>query len=119
LKYATAAVVTSGTATLETALMGVPEVVIYKAGKVTFWIGRRVIKPKFFSLVNIIMDREIVKELLQFNLAEDISGELARILNEPAYRNSMLEQYATLKETLGDPGASYRIGRRIRELISG
>jgi lipid-A-disaccharide synthase len=118
LKYAEAAIVTSGTATLETALMNVPEVVCYKAGKFTYHVGKHFVKPKFFSLVNIIMDKEIVKELLQFNLARNISVELNRILNDSSYRNSMLEHFAGLRETLGAPGASYRLGRRIFELIS-
>ncbi len=117
LKYAEAAVVTSGTATLETALMGVPEVVCYKAGKFTYHVGKHFVKPKFFSLVNIIMDKEIVKELLQFNLARDISVELNRILNDPDYRDSMLEQYSELRKTLGSPGASCRLGQRIFDLI--
>ena len=117
LKYAEAAVVTSGTATLETALMNVPEVVCYKAGKFTYHVGKHFIKPKFFSLVNIIMDKEIVKELLQFNLARDISGELSRILNDSSYRDSMLENYGELRKTLGAPGASFRLGQRIVDLI--
>jgi len=117
LKYTEAAVVTSGTATLETALMGVPEVVCYKAGKFTYHVGKHFIKPKFFSLVNIIMDREIVKELLQFNLARDISVELNRILNDSSCRESMLNQYGELRKTLGSPGASSRLGQRIFDLI--
>ena len=118
LKYAEAAIVTSGTATLETALMKVPEVVIYKAGRVSYAIGSRFIKPRFFSLVNINMEREIVKEFLQFNLARSISDELNRLLSDPSYRESMLQEYDALREKLGDPGASYRLGLRIFKLIS-
>ncbi len=88
-----AAVVTSGTATLETALLNVPEVVVYKTGAFTFFIGNFLVKIKYFSLVNLILDRPAVKELLQENLAADIKSELELLLNNAVYRTEMLQQF--------------------------
>jgi lipid-A-disaccharide synthase len=106
LKQATAALVTSGTATLETALFGVPEVVCYKGGKISYEIAKRLIKVKYISLVNLIMDREIVKELIQDELnPETIKLELDRLLDENI-RKKMLNDYAQLKQVLGGSGAS-------------
>lgn len=106
LQQSAAALVTSGTATLETALFGVPEVVCYKGGKVSYLIARQLIKVKFISLVNLIMDREIVKELIQDELNEEnLKAELTRLLL-PAGREKMATDYASLKEKLGGQGAS-------------
>ena len=118
LKHAVAAVVTSGTATLETALMMVPEVVCYKTGLISYSIGRLIVKLRFFSLVNLIMDKEVVKELLQFRLKKGISAELNRILYDELYREEMIREFIELKRILGEPGASVRIGRRMVELVN-
>jgi lipid-A-disaccharide synthase len=117
LKHAAAAVVTSGTATLETALMMVPEVVCYKMGSFTYHVGKHFVHIRFFSLVNIIMGKEVVKELLQFRLRNRISEELKRILSDNDYRQAMLDSYVKLREMLGQPGASGRTGRRMVELL--
>jgi len=117
LHHAKAAVVTSGTATLETALLNVPEVVVYKASPVTFFIGNFLVKIKYFSLVNLILDREAVKELLQENLAADIQSELDLLLGDEGYRNTMLENFRCLREKLGDPGVADRVAARIRQII--
>jgi lipid-A-disaccharide synthase len=106
LKHATAAVVTSGTATLETALFNVPEVVVYKMHQLTYDIGHHFVKPKFFSLVNIIVDREIVLEILQNDLPERSKMELEKILNNEQYRQQMLDNYKEMQQILGGPGAS-------------
>ena len=108
LANAYAAVVTSGTATLETALFRVPQVVCYKIMWLTYIIGSPFVHIKFFSLVNLIMQREIVKELLQSNLVKKISKEVDKILYDETYRNNMLENYRRLKEKLGEPGTSER-----------
>ncbi len=108
LKHAHTAIVTSGTATLETALFNVPQVVLYKMIQLQYNIGKYFIKVKFFSLVNIIMDNEIVKELLQNNLEQLLKTELDKLLNNPTYRRSMLENYQVLKNKLGETGASKR-----------
>ncbi|SDE42030.1 lipid-A-disaccharide synthase [Mucilaginibacter pineti] len=107
LKHAEAAVVASGTATLETALFNVPQVVVYKGNSVTIAIARVLVKIKFISLVNLIVDREIVKELIQQDCTEfKIAAELNAILNDKAYRAAMLNNYDKLDERMGTPGAS-------------
>ncbi|MFL5762820.1 MAG: lipid-A-disaccharide synthase [Bacteroidia bacterium] len=106
LKHSRAALVTSGTATLETALFGIPEVVCYKGGKISYLIAKRLIKVKYISLVNLIMDREIVKELIQDELNENnLKKELDKILSGPA-REKMLGDFDALKKKLGGTGAS-------------
>jgi lipid-A-disaccharide synthase len=118
LMQATAAVVTSGTATLETALWMVPEVVCYKMGSLSYHIGIHFVHITFFSLVNLIMGKEVVKELLQFNLRKSIQEELGRILDDHEYRQAMLDNFTELRNILGSPGASGRIARRMVELLS-
>jgi lipid-A-disaccharide synthase len=117
LMNAVAAVVTSGTATLETALFGVPEVVIYKMGELTYQIGRHFVKPKYFSLVNLILDREVVKELLQYRIRKKIAGELHRILEDETYRMVMLDNYGKLRNRLGESGAYHRLARSIATYV--
>lgn len=109
LRQAKAAVVTSGTATLETALFGVPEVVCYSGSAINVWLARRLVKVKFISLVNLIMDREVVRELVQQDMnAEAIRHELDRMLNDVPYRDRMIGDLNALREKLGGPGASAR-----------
>lgn len=106
---ATAALVTSGTATLETALFGVPEVVCYKGGAISIAIARQMVKIKYISLVNLIMDRPVVKELIQNELTEkSLKEELDKLLN-PVSRKKMLEEYAELKAFMGGAGASKKL----------
>jgi lipid-A-disaccharide synthase len=115
LSVAHAAFVTSGTATLETALFNVPQVVMYKFNSLTYHIGKHFVNIEFFSLVNLIMQKEVVKELLQFNLQEDMKIEMDNILFNEEYRDNMLNQYKILKEKLGEPGASERAAKAIVE----
>jgi lipid-A-disaccharide synthase len=106
LQKAHAAMVTSGTATLETALFGVPEVVCYKGGAISFAIAKQLVKVKFISLANLIMDKEIVKELIQNELNEtNLKIELDKLLNLEN-RNKIVKNYAELVEKLGGSGAS-------------
>lgn len=109
LRISHAALVTSGTATLETALLKVPEVVCYKGNAISYEIGKRVVKNiRFISLVNLIMDKEVVKELIQYDLTyENIKHELNLILNTPK-REQVLEDYNHLHDKLGGVGASER-----------
>lgn len=109
LRMSHAALVTSGTATLETALLKVPEVVCYKGNALSYEIGKRVVKNiQFISLVNLIMDREVVKELIQYDLTyENIKHELHLILNTPK-RDQILNDYDALYHKLGGVGASKR-----------
>lgn len=108
LSHAEAAIVTSGTATLETALFKVPEVVIYKTSPMTYIIARPFVWIKFFSLVNLIMDKEVVKELLQFKLASKIKKEMNSILYDDEYKQKMLDNYTELKNKVGTSGVSKR-----------
>ena len=117
LNVAYAAIVTSGTATLETALFKVPQVVIYKIGRLTYHIGKMFVNIRFFSLVNIIADRELVKELLQFNLASDIKKELKNILSDDVYREKITAGYEEIILKLGSEGSSKRIANRICDSI--
>ena len=115
LAHAQAALVTSGTATLETALFNVPQVVCYKANPISYHIARYLIKVKFISLVNLIMDREVVKELIQHELEPGrLRNELDAVLHGPK-RASILDDYKHLREKLGGPGASVRAARHIIE----
>ncbi len=106
LSHAHAALVTSGTATLEAALFKVPEVVCYKGSWLSYQIAKRIITLKYISLVNLIMDEEVVTELIQedCNTAR-IKSELTKIL-DPNYRKNLLEKYDQLEEKLGGMGAS-------------
>lgn len=107
LRHAKAAVVTSGTATLETALFGLPEVVCYSGGALSFAIARRIVNVPFISLVNLIMEREVVKELIQRDMnPNSVAHELGRLLNDTAYRQRMIADLDLLRERLGGPGAS-------------
>ncbi len=117
LDVAHAALVTSGTATLETALFNVPEVVCYKGNWVSYQIAKRVIKLDFISLVNLIMDREVVKELIQeeFN-AKNLKAELQKILNS-SQREKIFEDYKKLRKKLGGGGASKKTAEIIYQKI--
>jgi len=113
LSIAHAALVTSGTATLETALFKVPEVVCYKGNWISYQIAKRVVTLKYISLVNLILDKEIVKELIQENFnTKNIRAELQKILT-PEYRLNLLKQYDLLEEKLGGFGASEKTANLI------
>ena len=112
LKHSTAALVTSGTATLETALFNVPQVVCYRAGNLSYFIAKQFVKLDYISLVNLIMDSEVVKELIQFDMnPKMVKNELDKILFEGKPRLKMLNNYQKLRETLGGTGASKRVAR--------
>jgi lipid-A-disaccharide synthase len=117
LERSVAAIVTSGTATLETALLGIPQVVVYKTGRFNFFVGSFFVKIRFFSLVNLILDKEAVRELLQKNLAADIIHELEKILFNISYRSAMEENYRQLRNILGEPGVSERVAVRMCRLL--
>jgi len=105
-----AALVKSGTSTLEAALLGIPQVVCYKGDPVSFAIARRLVKVKFISLVNLILGREAVKELIQFLLTEEnLVKSLEEILPGNEKREKMLQDYDEIKKILGPAGASDKI----------
>lgn len=115
LKVSEAAIVTSGTATLETALFKVPQVVCYKTGRFNFAIAKMVIKVKFISLVNLVAGKEIVRELIQENLnINQLQSELQNILTEPK-RDLQLQEYKKLKTLVGESGASERVAKLVFE----
>ncbi len=106
LAHAHAALVTSGTATLETALFEIPQVVCYKGNPVSYLIAKNLIDIKYISLVNLIANKELVKELIQGEMnKKQLEVELKKILNL-AHRKNLLEEYAKMKSLLGDGGAS-------------
>lgn len=114
LQYAAAAVVTSGTATLETALIGIPELVCYKTDPRSATIGHRVLKVPYVSLVNLVMDREVVRELVQEEMTmESAFAELAAILPGGSKREGMLNDFSRLREVIGEAGASDRVAARM------
>lgn len=120
LHISEAALIKSGTSTLEAALHGTPQVVCYKGDFLSMLIGWMVIKVKYISLVNLIMDSEIVRELVQYDLTEkNITEELKAILPGGNKREKMLQGYKSLMEKLGPAGASGRIAAEmVRELQS-
>lgn len=119
LNVAEAAIVASGTANLETALFNVPQVVVYKGNAITIGIARMLIKIRFISLVNLIMDSETVKELIQEDCnPPKITAELDRLLNDTIYRQKMLTDYDKLDEKMGTPGASVKTAALIIKYAS-
>lgn len=119
LKQAKAALVTSGTATLETALFGVPEVVCYKGNPVSYWLATKLVDVKYISLVNLIMDREVIKELIQddFNPAT-LEAELNKILNDSDYLQKMRYAYDELWQKLGSLPASELAAEEIINILT-
>jgi len=113
LSVATAALVTSGTATLETALFKVPEVVCYKGNELSYQIGKRLVNIKYISLVNLILDKEVVTELIQDEFNETkLENELFKILDHKS-REEMFDQYYELEKALGGKGASEKTAKLI------
>ena len=114
LHLADAALVTSGTATLEAAIMATPQVVCYKGDFFSMLIAWIVIKVKYISLVNLIMESEVIRELVQYDLTEkNLLKELKAVLNGGERRERILMDYKTLKEKIGPSGASGRVAKEI------
>jgi lipid-A-disaccharide synthase len=116
LQQSKAAVVNSGTATLETALVGTPEVVVYHVplGRIGYFVKEMVVRVKFVSLVNIVAGKLIVKELLaHLFTVKNIAAELDLILNNTTYRQTMLQNYSIIKEALGEPGTAERAAKKM------
>lgn len=121
LMQATAALVTSGTATLETALFGVPQVVCYKGSTISYEIAKRVIKIKYISLVNLIMDKPVVKELIQHDLTvQNVTTELQELLTDTARIEELKYDYTALKTLLSQGGhASDNAAKCISNFLKG
>lgn len=120
LAEAEAALVTSGTATLETALIGTPEVVCYRGSAVSYQIAKRLVKLKYISLVNLIMDEEVVTELIQGQLNRtNLKIELGRILEHHTVRSDIKSKYQAMRQRLGGPGASARCAAHMLKTLRG
>lgn len=118
MKSAHAALVTSGTATLETALFNTPEVVCYKGSKISYWIARRLVKIKYISLVNLILDRPLLKELIQQEFRPELlTRELRKIIDGPD-RERILQGYVELRKKLGLKGAAQRLAKDIYQFLN-
>ena len=119
LSHAQAALVASGTATLETALFGVPQVVCYRVAGLTYRIGKLLVKLQWFGLVNLILNRALLTELLQADFtAEETGIELEKILSEPG-RGAVLQGYEELRNTLGNRPASETVAVEIVRTLQG
>ncbi len=112
LRHAEAAVVTSGTATLETAILNVPELVCYRGDAFSYRIAKRLVKVPYISLVNLVMQNEVIKEYIQDEMnVKNIRQELKRLLEDKTYRETMLTNFSKLREVLGGKGASDRTAK--------
>lgn len=121
LKFSRAALVTSGTATLETALFGVPEAVLYRISAPDFLyrIGRKLLKVKWISLANLIVGREIIRELVQMDCnPRTIANELRKILDDEQYDAEFQRNYAELRQRMGSAGASQRAAQAVIKFAS-
>lgn len=120
LSRARAALVTSGTATLETAIFKVPQVVCYRGGYVSYMLAKNMIKVDYISLVNLIMEKEVVRELIQNDLnLKSLTGEFAKIVEDGPARTAMLESYDELYQKLGGGGASDRAAEGMLKSLRG
>ena len=120
LQHAKAAIVNSGTATLETALIGTPQVVVYHQalGRLAFWLKDIFIKVKYISLVNLVAEKEVVKELIaHLFTVENMTAELNKLLNDKVYRQKMVNEYAEIKKSLGNAGAAERTAKKMIEKL--
>ena len=119
LNFSKVALVTSGTATLETALFKIPQVVCYKTSPTSYFIGKILIKNlKYISLVNLILDKSVVTELIQNNCnVTRLEIEIKKIL-KGKHRNDMIENYNKLEDKIGKSGASKRTAKLIKEYLA-
>ena len=118
LSASEAAIVTSGTATLEAAILNIPQVVCYKTSGISYSIAKRLIKIKYISLVNLIMDKEVVRELIQHACNPDsIRYELSLLLKGGRNREEMLNEYSKMRKILGEGGASQKVAQSLLKTI--
>ena len=119
LRHAEAAVVNSGTASLEACLIGTPQVVGYAISTFNYQIGKRIIKVKYISLGNLIADRLVFRELIQHDLtADNLVAEIRRLIEDQAYRGTMLDGYQEIRQALGGTGASAAVARAMIQELS-
>ncbi len=116
LRHSQAAVVNSGTASLECALIGTPQVVAYRSARINFMIAKMIIKIRFISLGNLILNRLCFRELLQdYFTPDNVMEEVCRLMEDKEYREEMLSGYAQIRESLGGKGASAAVARAMIE----
>ena len=116
LRHAEAAVVNSGTASLETALIGTPQVVAYKSAEINFLIAKQIIKIKYISLGNLILNKTCFRELLQFYFTpENVLEEVIRMIEDTEYRETMMAGYMEIRDALGGRGASAAVAKAMIE----
>jgi len=117
LEIATAAIVSSGTATLQAAIMNTPAVVVYKMNLISWWLTKKLVHVHFASMANIIAKKLVFPELLQNDATiNNISNHIIKIINEPAYRKKLLEEIKLIQEKVGKPGASKRAAQYIESV---
>lgn len=115
-----AVMTTSGTASLEIALLGVPMVIVYRLAAFSYWLGKRLVKIPFIGLPNIIAGKAIVKELIQSQLtADNLAEEVTRLLTDIDYRQHCLEQLGAVKRQLGNGGGSANMAELALEMLRG
>ena len=118
LRVCDLALVASGTATLETAMMGVPMIVVYRVSPLTYWIGKKLVKAPYVSLANFVAEKRIVPELIQDELDPDkLAGEALKILEDRQSREDMIRDLKAVKNRLGEGGASERTARMAIEMM--
>ena len=119
IRHAEAAVVNSGTASLETVLFNTPQVVGYITNPVTYWIAKKIIKIRYISLGNLIVDRLAFKEFIQDDCnAEKLTGEIRSLIEDKTYRDRMLSDYSDIRNALGGSGASAAVARSMISLLT-
>jgi lipid-A-disaccharide synthase len=117
MQYADAAIVTSGTATLETGWFGTPMVVVYKTSRTSYFLGRMLVDVPYIGLVNIVAGRKVVPELVQQEMtSENLVREVVPLLDDPARANAMRRELGVIKSKLGGPGASDKVALGILSL---
>ena len=113
-----AVMITSGTATLETALLTVPMVIVYKLSPLTYWLGRWLVKSPFIGLPNIVADKAIVRELIQQQASpEAVAGEIIRILSDPDYAGEMRRELGRVKKLLGPGGGDASMAELAEQML--
>ena len=108
----------SGTATLEVALLGVPMVIVYRLSQISYWLGRLLVKVPFIGLPNILAGKSVVKEFIQGEAtAENIAGEVGRILDDAAYASRMRDELGHIRARVGDRDGSVELARLAANMI--
>ena len=120
LAHSEAAVISSGTASLEAAIIGTPQVVCYGMNPITYFLARLVVRLDTISLANMILGRHIFRELLQGDCTpEHIADEVLRMTDDRAYRSRMIKDYDDMRAMLGERGSAERTAADIEQLIKG